>query len=70
MELPDKINPHNSESALTSIRDSYTLPCTPEPDAGEVDKIIIDNFLQTLSEIALAIAARKNSHHNGNEVNQ
>jgi hypothetical protein len=49
----------NSKSALTSIRDSYTLPCTPEASASQVDKIMIENFLQTLSEIALAIAARK-----------
>jgi hypothetical protein len=60
--LPDK-----PESALTSIRDSYTLPCTHEPSANEVDKIMIDNFLQTLSEIALAIAARKAQ---GNSINE
>jgi hypothetical protein len=65
--LPDNC-PDNSERALTSIRDSYTLPCTPEPSATEVDKIMIENFLQTLSEIALAIAARKAQHNSNPEV--
>ncbi len=69
MDSPDNLPnnlPDTSESALTSIRDSYTLPCTPETYATGVDKIMIENFLQTLSEIALAIAARKaqdNSMH-------
>jgi hypothetical protein len=61
--------PDNPESALTSIRDSYTLPCTPEAYASQVDKIMIENFLQTLSEIALAIAARKASDNSGQGVN-
>ena len=70
---PAKTNPDNSEKALTCIHASYTLPCTPEQYAGEVDKIMIDNFLQTLSEVALAIAARKapnNSAQNSSEVKQ
>ncbi len=66
--LPDNFL-DNSESALTSIRDSYTLPCTPEAHANEVDKFMIENFLQTLSEIALAIAARKASHNSSQGVN-
>ena len=69
MEPPNNSS-ENSEKALTSIHETYTLPCTHEPDAGEVDKIMIDNFLQTLSEVALAIAARKNSSQGQNEVNQ
>ena len=73
MGLPDNLTnnlPDNSESALTSIRDSYTLPCTPEAYANEVDKFMIENFLQTLSEIALAIAARKAQDNSIREVNQ
>jgi hypothetical protein len=58
----------NSKRALTSIRDSYTLPCTPEPNGSQVDKIMIENFLQTLSEIALAIAARKAQINSINEA--
>jgi hypothetical protein len=71
MGLPDNLPnnlPDNAESALTSIRDSYTLPCTPEPYANEVDKFMIENFLQTLSEIALAIAARKAQDNSNPEV--
>ena len=73
MELSDNLPnnlPDNAECALTSIRDSYTLPCTPEPHAGQVDKIMIENFLETLSEIALAIAARKAQDSSIREVNQ
>jgi|GEM_PF-3910198 len=65
---PAKINPDNSESALTSIHETYTLPCTPAQSAGEVDKIMVDNFLQTLSEVAMAIAARKAQVLPGPEV--
>ena len=56
---PAKTNPENPESALTSIHETYTLPCAPAQNISEVDKIMVDNFLQTLSEIALAIASRK-----------
>lgn len=66
---PAKTNPDNSESALTSIHETYTLPCTQSGEGSEVDIIMVNNFLQTLSEIALAIAARKNSTQKRNEVN-
>jgi hypothetical protein len=65
---PTNNSPDNSEIALTSIRDSYTLPCTPESNGSQVDKIMIENFLQTLSEIALAIAARKAQDNSNPEV--
>ncbi len=45
--------------ALTSIPDIYTLPCTPNDNPSEVDKLMVANFLQTLAEMALTIAARK-----------
>ena len=67
MELTNNL-PDDLKSALTSIRDSYTLPCTPEAYANEVDKFMIENFLQTLSEIALAIAARKAQDNSNPEV--
>ena len=44
-EKPQK----NSENSLTSIHDAYTLASTNEQNAGEVEKIMIQNFLQTLS---------------------
>ncbi|MBT4512896.1 MAG: hypothetical protein HOC20_11920 [Chloroflexi bacterium] len=42
---------------LTGIRDKYTLATTPE-QGSETDTLMINNFLTTLAEIALAIASR------------
>jgi len=33
---------------------------TPEPDSNETESLIVKNFLNTLAEIALSIASRKN----------
>jgi hypothetical protein len=57
----EKINPENiSPDPLTRIHDPYTLFATP---AGipEADAVIVQNFLQTLAEVALAVAARKDN---------
>ncbi len=61
MENPEnKIN--QDQSLLTSIRDPYTLSnTTPEEDA-EFNQILINQFLNTLGEIALKVALRKISH--------
>ena len=56
---PSNNIPQNSENALTSIRGAYTLASTPSAEGSEVDIIMITNFLQTLSEVALAVASRK-----------
>jgi hypothetical protein len=45
-------------TALTRIRDMYTL--SPTQEDSEADRIMIQNFIHTLAEIALSIAARKN----------
>ncbi len=45
------------DPALTSIHGSYTLPRTP--GHGEVDDVIVDNFIKTLAEVAMAIATRE-----------
>jgi hypothetical protein len=45
-------------SALTSIRDMYTLSPTQE-GSSEADRIMIDNFIHALAEISLSIASRK-----------
>jgi len=54
--------PESSENkrpyVLTCIHDAYTLSTTQDDDPSEVDKVIIDNFLQTLAEIALTVAFR------------
>ena len=55
----EKVNPENiSPNPLTRIRSPYTLSTTPT-EHGEADEIIVKHFLQTLAEIALAVASRK-----------
>ena len=46
-----------ASSALTSIPEMYTL--SPTPEDSEADRIMIQNFISTLAEIALSIASRK-----------
>jgi len=62
IDLPP-LNDKRPESAeggqverLTSIRDAYTLASTPDP-GSETDKLMINNFLTTLAEIAFAFAS-------------
>ena len=45
--------------ALTSIHGTYTLASPHEPDANEVDSVMVKYFLNTLAEVALAVASRK-----------
>ena len=55
------ITPHennqenNSQEALTSIHKIYTLSATD----GDVERIMIKHFNETLAEVALAVASRK-----------
>ena len=59
--LVSRDKPENrQEKALTCIHPSYTLSDTPEPDSNETESLIVKNFLNTLAEIALSIASRKN----------
>ena len=54
-----KVNPENiSPDPLTRIRNPYTLSPTPAA-SSEADEIIVKHFLQTLAEVALAVASRK-----------
>jgi hypothetical protein len=55
---PENNSPDNSKKVLTSIHGMYTLSNTEEYDS-EVDMLTVKNFLNTLAEIALAIASRK-----------
>ena len=50
--------PEDREKALTSIHGTYTLSNTEER-FNEFDKLAVKHFLNTLAEIALAIASRK-----------
>ena len=52
----------DNKELLTSIPDPYTLSNTTPEETGECDKIIINQFLNTLAEIALNVASRKISH--------
>ena len=58
-----EIAPGNPEKALTCIHGAYTLTTTPkEGETGEVsdiDNMMIKDFLNTLAEVALTIAARR-----------
>jgi hypothetical protein len=54
-----KVNPENiSTDPLTRIRNPYTLSPTPA-ESSEADELIVKHFLQTLAEVALAVASRK-----------
>jgi hypothetical protein len=46
---------NNGEKSLTCIPPSYTVSATN----GEVDKVMVNNFINTLAEIALSIASRE-----------
>ena len=45
--------------ALTSIHETYTLASPHEPNANEVDNLMVKHFLDALAEVALAIASRQ-----------
>ena len=57
----DEYSENYSQNVLTGIHAPYTMAGTN--DGNEVDELIVKNFLNTLAEIALAIASRT-------EVNQ
>jgi hypothetical protein len=50
---------------LTRIRETYTL--SPTQEGGEVDDLMIKQFLNTLAEVAMAAAARKINHQDSPE---
>ena len=44
---------------LTRIRDAYTLAATDEAGGAEIEALIVRHFLETLAEVALAVASRR-----------
>ena len=63
-------NPENdSQNLLTSGHDAYTLASTNEQDADETERIMVQNFLRTLAELALAVASRKAGGNPGPKAN-
>ncbi len=66
-----KISENSRRELLTCIHAAYTLSTADEKDTVEVDRLMVDNFLHTLADIALAAAARKGrgmADHTGEEV--
>ena len=63
--MVDNVNPSNEESgvekALTPMHGPIHCAATDDTFEGnnELDQISIDHFLDTLAEVALAIARRK-----------
>ncbi len=47
----------NDLARLTGIRNTYTLATTPER-GNETDKLMINNFLTTLADVAISVASR------------
>ena len=43
---------------MTCIREAYTLTTT-SPEIGELDEIMVRQFLNNLAEVALSIASRQ-----------
>jgi hypothetical protein len=59
--LPRFNNQNGAENGLTAIPSAIHCPATTERVGGqdEIDEIALDHFLDTLAEVALAIASRK-----------
>ena len=55
----EETNGNNRPKSLTCIRRAYTLCDTPEPESNEIESLIIKTFLNTLAEVAIAIASRE-----------
>ena len=63
----------NGHKALTSIHEGIHCAATPEDPNGkdELDEIAINNFLDTLAEVALAVANRRLArNHNGEQLTE
>ena len=59
-DLPETTE-NGHRNPLTSIRNAYTLASPQEYEADELDKIMVRHFLDTLAEVALAVAERNSS---------
>jgi hypothetical protein len=53
---------NNTDNLLTRIHGTYTLLDTVEAEYSQSDQLVIDNFLHTLAQIAISIAARNKTH--------
>ncbi len=60
-------DPNGVSQGLTPIHPRIhcaATPDTPDDPRSEADLIIVDNFLKTLAEIAIAVAARNAKRSN------
>jgi hypothetical protein len=65
MEKPEN-KTNQDQSLLTSIRDPYTLSNTNQV-GDEVNRVLVEHFLQTLAEVAFNITSRnQRSESTGN----
>ena len=55
---PTNNSQNDQKKALTSIHGTYTISNTREV-FGELDEQTVKNFLNTLAEVALSVAQRK-----------
>lgn len=66
-DQPPEVAPNGGPNPLTCI--PQRIHCTPtEADGGEPsegERIMIEGFLDTLSEVALAVASRKPAYTQG-----
>ena len=53
--MVEEITENNEDNLLTGIQPSYTVSGTHD----EVEILMINNFLNTLAEVALSIASRE-----------
>ena len=61
------------ENGLTGIPNPIHWPATQEPveaEYYELDRIAVDNFLDTLANVAVTIAAREHAEKNDQERNE
>ena len=61
---PVQNSPNNNEKVLTIIHGAYTLSTTPE-GASKGDDLMVKNLLNTLAEVALSVAQRKQRMKDG-----
>ena len=54
-----RVDPNLPPEVLTSIRGMYTLATPHEAVPGDVEEVAVRHFLDTLAEVALAVASRK-----------
>ena len=54
----DGLSPEES-ALLTGIHGTYTLASPHEPEFSEVDSAMVKHFIDTLAEVALAVASRE-----------